>query len=161
MGERYKRTPNTSCLVCQAPIYRRPIELRRKQRVFCGSRCYGLASRKETPCVVCGVLILAHKRAKTCSRVCANTHRAGIKYKLSLPRKDKVKDQRALKLRLMDQRGTKCERCGYSKKEILHVHHRDRNRNNNDLSNLALICPNCHYEEHYLENSWLSGKVGF
>lgn len=82
-----------------------------------------------------------------------------MKYKLSLPRKDKVRNQRALKKRLLDQRGTKCERCGYSKVEILQVHHRDRNRNNNDLSNLELICPNCHYEEHYLEKSWLNGRL--
>ena len=28
-----------------------------------------------------------------------------------------------------------------------------------ELENLELICPNCHGEEHYLENSWLSGTV--
>lgn len=69
--------------------------------------------------------------------------------------RDKVVSERAIKIRLLKDRGTSCEKCGYDKKEILHVHHKDRNRNNNNLSNLELICPNCHYENHYLERSWL------
>ncbi len=51
-----------------------------------------------------------------------------------------------------------CERCGYKKFEILQIHHRDRDREHNALKNLELICPNCHYEEHYLQKSWLKNK---
>ena len=79
-----------------------------------------------------------------------------MKYKLNGPRKDKVKNQRSLKVRLLNQRGARCERCRYNKHEILQAHHKDRNTNNNELENLELICPNCHAEEHYLENSWLN-----
>ena len=64
-----------------------------------------------------------------------------------------------LKLRLIELRGQQCERCDYDKVEILHVHHKDRNHQNNDLGNLALICPNCHYEDHYLEKSWLRNEL--
>lgn len=67
-----------------------------------------------------------------------------------------MKDERAIKLRVFDSRGEKCERCGYNKKEILNVHHKDRNHDNNDLANLELLCPNCHAEEHYFKDSWLS-----
>ena len=155
MAEQYKRNPNVNCIVCNRPVYRRPILLQAsKGRAFCGLLCYGISQRIEMPCVVCGAPIVASKNAKTCSRACANTHRAGIKYKIGRPR-DKVVSERALKIRLVNQRGTKCERCGYSRVEILHVHHRDRNRDNNALENLELVCPNCHYEEHYLEKSWL------
>lgn len=41
----------------------------------------------------------------------------------------------------------KCERCG---KNLIsagipyHVHHKDGNRKNNRMSNLMLVCPNCH-----------------
>jgi 5-methylcytosine-specific restriction endonuclease McrA len=101
------------------------------------------------------VPILAGKNKKTCSRGCANTHRAGIKYKIGSP-KDKVRSDRAIKLRIIELRGSACERCRYDRVEILHIHHRDRNHANNAFSNLELICPNCHYEEHYLEKSWLS-----
>ncbi len=45
----------------------------------------------------------------------------------------------------------KCERCGYQKlTEILEVHHKDRNRENNNIENLLVLCPNCHMEEHFL-----------
>lgn len=51
-----------------------------------------------------------------------------------------------------------CEKCGYNKiPQILEVHHKDRNRQNNDISNLEILCSRCHDEEHYLTNSgkWL------
>lgn len=148
--EKYKRNPNTKCTICSKPIYKRPQQIQLSSgRVFCGQSCFGVSCRKETPCVVCGKLILSGLHKKTCSRSCANTHRAGIKYN-GRSLQDKVKSQQALKTRLLAKKGASCERCGYSKLEILQVHHKDRNRNNNDLSNLELICPNCHYEEHYL-----------
>ena len=46
-----------------------------------------------------------------------------------------------------------CERCGYrEERQILVVHHRDRNRRNNALSNLEVLCPNCHALEHRKKN---------
>lgn len=150
MVEQYKRHPNTNCFVCRKAIYRRPGEIKENGgKVFCSSACYGQDSRKETPCIVCGKPILAGLNKKTCSRACSNINRAGTKYTGRAP-KDKVKNAQALKRRLMSERGTKCERCGYEKTEILQVHHIDRDRNNNTLRNLELICPNCHYEEHHL-----------
>ena len=53
----------------------------------------------------------------------------------------------------------KCSICGWQEDErILEVHHLDENRNNNNLDNLTILCPNCHkfltlhlynYEELY------------
>ncbi len=37
-----------------------------------------------------------------------------------------------------------CVYCGFGISEILEVAHLDQNRSNNDLSNLAILCPNCH-----------------
>jgi hypothetical protein len=157
--ELYKRNSNTTCNICKKEIYRRPSEIKATSgRVFCSVICYGISQRKEIPCLVCGKMILAGFNKKTCSRSCANKNREGIKYHLGSPR-DKVKSQQALKLRLLKERGMKCERCSYNKYEILHVHHKDRNRKNNNLENLTLICPNCHYEEHLLEKSWLRKKI--
>ena len=159
MPELFKRHSNTDCFVCHKLIYRRPSEIRaNKGRIFCSSICYGISQRKEIPCVVCGKAILAGFNKKTCSRKCSNINRAGIKYKIGSP-KDKVKSQQALKLRLLEERGIKCERCKYEKYEILQVHHKDRNRTHNNLGNLELICPNCHYEEHFLEKSWLRNRL--
>lgn len=47
-------------------------------------------------------------------------------------------------------RDSKCELCGFndnfSKKT--HVHHRDRDRKNNELSNLQVLCTTCHQNLH-------------
>lgn len=43
----------------------------------------------------------------------------------------------------------KCNRCGYDKfSQALQVHHIDEDRNNNELSNLEILCPTCHWEIH-------------
>ena len=43
----------------------------------------------------------------------------------------------------------KCENCGLDKwmgKEIpVEIHHKDGDKMNNDISNLEVLCPNCHY----------------
>jgi 5-methylcytosine-specific restriction endonuclease McrA len=53
-----------------------------------------------------------------------------------------------------EQKQHSCEKCGYDKiAQILEVHHKDRNRKNNNITNLEILCPNCHDEEHYLTNS--------
>lgn len=48
----------------------------------------------------------------------------------------------------------KCNKCGYDKYlDILQVHHKDKNRLNNNIENLEILCPNCHMEFHFLEKS--------
>jgi hypothetical protein len=58
----------------------------------------------------------------------------------------------------LEQKPHVCEKCGYNKiPQILEVHHKDRNRKNNDILNLQILCSRCHDEEHYLTNTgkWL------
>ena len=150
MVEQYKRKPNTRCHICKIEIYRRPSEIKDGSSVFCSSVCYGISCRKNVACAVCGKNMLSGLNKKTCSRSCANIHRTGIMYKINRPR-DKVTSLFAIKKRLLTARGHVCERCSYDKADILQVHHKNRDRSNNSLDNLELICPNCHYEEHYLQ----------
>ncbi len=158
MTERFRRKPNAKCVVCQKEIYRRPIQLKRSEgRAYCSSVCFGIISRKLIPCANCQKPILSGLNKKTCSRACANEQRTGIKYTRD-SFKDKVRHYKSLKLRLLKLRGKKCERCDYNRYEILQVHHIDRNRLNNELNNLELICPNCHFEEHHLKDSWLNSE---
>jgi hypothetical protein len=37
-----------------------------------------------------------------------------------------------------------CAHCGYGIRDVLEVAHLDCDRSNNDISNLAILCPNCH-----------------
>ncbi len=151
MPELYKRKSNTKCTICGKEIYRRPIELvKTKGRAYCSIACYGISSRREKSCIICNKLILSSFHRITCSRECSNINRKGIKYHLGRP-KDKAEEIRAIKIKLISIRGGKCEKCDYSKSEVLQVHHKDRNIRNNDFDNLEIICPNCHFENHYLE----------
>ena len=43
----------------------------------------------------------------------------------------------------------KCNRCDLNKYESLCVHHIDLNHDNNDISNLEILCYNCHFGIHF------------
>ena len=153
MAEKYKRKPNVRCKICDKQIYKRPSQIELNGgNVFCSNACYGKYCRDEKPCIICGKMILSSLHKKTCSRTCSNKNRAGIKYGIRRPN-DKVMTQQIIKNRLIEIRGMKCESCNYNKYEILQIHHKDKDRANNKFDNLELICPNCHYERHYLERS--------
>ena len=151
MPEVYGRRPNIKCSVCNKDIYRRPLQIKNSKGIlFCSLSCNGVRNRKYTKCIVCGEKILASKNEKTCSRVCSNKSRKGIRYNIGRPL-DKVYTAQTLKIKLLQIRGKKCERCGYQSENILQVHHLNKNHSDNRIENLQIICPNCHCEEHYGE----------
>jgi hypothetical protein len=120
--------------------------------VFCSVTCSNIRNKKEcVTCVVCGNLIQRRKHAITCSRECSNKHRRGTKYNQGRPRDNATKSKR-LKKQLFLTRPKKCNRCDFDKYEILHVHHiiEKSNGGTDDLNNLELLCPNCHYWHHYI-----------
>ena len=47
----------------------------------------------------------------------------------------------------------KCEMCGESEKRIL-IHHKDKNRKNNQTNNLIAICDKCHNKIHFPDGKW-------
>ena len=51
-----------------------------------------------------------------------------------------------------------CEIC--NSKNQLRVHHKDRNRQNNDLDNLMIVCKSCHNKIHEKWKNLLSDKIG-
>lgn len=63
----------------------------------------------------------------------------------------------SLNQKLIEIRGRKCEQCGIThwlnQPIKLEVHHIDFNHQNNEDSNLILLCPNCHaYTENHSKN---------
>lgn len=44
-----------------------------------------------------------------------------------------------------------CELCKEKREYVLHWHHRDFNSKNNKISNIQVLCANCHMEVHHLE----------
>lgn len=114
--------------------------------------------RVNIPCAQCGKLLIKLKekvkKAKTglvfCDRKCKeNAQRAGGIPEMKPSRYiDGSSSYRSVAFKTYPK---KCNRCGYdSEPGILRVHHRDRNRKNNDPENLEVLCPNCHDLEHFL-----------
>lgn len=128
---------------------------------FCSKECQGKyrCRSEDRECSFCGEInkktFSAINKSKTghifCNRSCATKfnnifyHKSGKNhphYKGGTYRKKVVLD--------------KCSSCGWNKvPQILQVHHKDRNRKNNNIENLEVLCPNCHTEEHYLNKDGL------
>lgn len=51
--------------------------------------------------------------------------------------------------------GSKCKVCGTT--ENLHIHHKDKNRLNNNLSNLEVRCHQCHPSLHKTNERKVAG----
>ncbi|MBI4135881.1 HNH endonuclease [Candidatus Uhrbacteria bacterium] len=47
-----------------------------------------------------------------------------------------------------------CRKCGIYDPHVLIVHHIDKNRKNNVLSNLVWLCRNCHFLVHKYSETW-------
>ena len=134
----------TACEICGEVFSH--IASRANKAKYCSRKCYHKAQSQkgtvEYTCAHCGVKFLdapSHKR-KYCSRKCVNK----ASKEVWNPDFSTVRKQ-------MLRRGmlTACQRCGFSShQQILGVHHKDRNRNNNTLDNLEVLCPNCHSVEH-------------
>lgn len=142
-----ERKPNCHCNVCNAPIYRRPSQIKRGN-VFCSIFCAGKFSRKnEKPCPICGKIIFGN--LKTCSRSCSNKNRCGIKYD-NINRYNKANKSKALKEKISKIRGGTCEKCYNDNYNILQIHHvLEKARGGTDEeNNLLLLCPNCHMTKH-------------
>jgi RNA-directed DNA polymerase len=62
--------------------------------------------------------------------------------------RDPTKPKRVI--RLLKQQLGRCSRCGlrFTAEDVLEVHHRDGNHNNNDLTNLVLLHAHCHDVAH-------------
>jgi len=113
---------------------------------YCSPICYHKAmsrkGTKEYSCFHCQVKFLSSpsKNRKYCSKTCVNkSAKENFKPKYSTVRKAML-SRNMLK---------KCANCGFDTyPKILGVHHKDRNRDNNSLENLIVLCPNCHSIEH-------------
>lgn len=74
----------------------------------------------------------------------------GHKRKHAIPF-ESVANDGTRKLRLLEERGHRCELCGLTEwrdhKIPIEIDHIDGNPDHNDRTNLRLICPNCHAQQ--------------
>lgn len=141
-----KRRPNCTCKICGTPIYRRPVQIAGGD-VFCSSVCTGLNQRVERVCKICLKKYVGNKH--TCSRACANKARAGISYTKENKFNNAYRGA-LLKEKVAEERGGICEKCGMENYSILQIHHKkEQHKGGTDaMTNLELLCPNCHASHH-------------
>ena len=137
-------TVEKNCLICNSLFH--VIKHRETTAKYCSNKCYHKSmvgkGRTKYNCFHCHIEFFAPKSTnrKFCSRACVNkASKETFKPVFSTVRKMMLARNMILK----------CVRCGFDEiKQILGVHHIDRNRKNNELSNLEVLCPNCHSIEH-------------
>lgn len=78
----------------------------------------------------------ASNKQITCSRSCSNTY---------FRTRDGATTYRE---RALKHYGCICSSCGFSNVLALEVHHIDKNRDNNSIENLKVLCANCHTLTH-------------
>jgi hypothetical protein len=106
------------------------------------------SSDYKQECDYCGILIKRPKTKKTQKRVfCTRQHQYLYHTKQKIDNGQKLKPT-AIRYYLIATRGYECEECHltiWRNKPIpLEAHHIDGDANNNKLSNLQLLCKNCH-----------------
>jgi 5-methylcytosine-specific restriction endonuclease McrA len=81
-----------------------------------------------------------------CTRACKDEAQ---KYMTEI-QPDHYGSSKAYRTKALEFYGPVCNRCGYNDNvAALVVHHIDRDRDNNELANLEVLCSNCHAIEHY------------
>jgi hypothetical protein len=146
--ESYNKNPNL-CKCCKSPI---PYEYR-SINVFCSRSCAARinnkivdAAKPKKYCPICSKQIL--RRNKYCTRACqAIAQIKDTEERIKLGKKVYISN---VKRYIVKLRGSACEECGWNKKNpksgkcTVQLEHVDGNAENNNLSNLKLLCPNCH-----------------
>ena len=102
-------------------------------------------------CVNCGKEVTkANTMKKYCSNKCQQHFQSEEKIRLG------TAGIHCLKHHLIKHQGMKCYNCGITKWQnkdiVMDLEHLDGNSTNNDLTNLRLICPNCHSQTSTYKN---------
>ena len=171
-------TKTVNCLLCNIPFKAQVKELKRGNGKYCSRKCALTVGRNKSivtnktaikmKCAWCDKDIeVKPSRLKAikkgfcfCSRKCKEVGQSvkGIKGAQPSHYGTTHCDYRVLARNAYPH---KCNNCSYDKKVgILIVHHKDRNRENNDVSNLEILCPNCHAEEHLRNKDGIFWKMG-
>jgi YHS domain-containing protein len=125
---------------------------------FCSNQCYrdGRKNGVLLECVYCGKPVWRTqsqlKRSKSgnvfCNRGCATSFN-NTYYKSKENNPNYIDGSSSYRKLALEHYEAKCKYCGYDVVQVVQIHHIDGNRENNDLSNLEVVCRNCHGEIHF------------
>lgn len=150
------------CIECGHDFLTENKYINRGEGKFCSVRCGALynAKTKQIPntiCAFCKSLFYRPKSKNTIKRSKSGLFFCSVKHKNLAQRIVnniiKVEHYKSgigtYRQRTLESKESRCNRCGFdSTPDALIIHHKDRNRGNNELANLEVLCHNCHYLEH-------------
>jgi len=151
--------PIVKCGVCQKEFYGKPCFIKMGYCKYCSKKCQAEAQKngKYCNCFVCGRPVWRSKQyltrsksgyffcTKSCQTLWRNKYFSGEKHP-----NWRGGAHQAYRQRLMDDGADQiCSKCETGDFRVLIVHHKDRNRANNKISNLTWLCHNCHFLEHF------------
>jgi len=157
-----------NCLQCEKECFVETREINRGNGKFCSRNCSSQhrVANMTTPtpnvkCSYCSIEFYINNSKKENSRsglyFCCREHKdlaqriGGIKAIQPDHYGEINSNYRTIAFRVYNK-PQKCERCEYSVNEAaIIIHHKDRNRSNNDIDNLEVLCCNCHAIEHWGE----------
>ena len=149
---------NVRCKFCNKFFYAKPSWIKYGNAKFCSKQCQyeGAKTGKWTTCFTCQkdiyrtvkALRVSKSKKYFCNKICQTIWR---NQEFRGPRHANWKGGAHIEYReIMRKHGSKpfCKRCRNKDERVLCVHHRDKNRKNNDISNLMWLCHNCHHLIH-------------
>ena len=154
-------SPMQYCLHCNNQFTPPESEVKRGNGKFCSRKCSSThAAQKRSSarplnatCALCGKSFRKSPSKLKELNFCCRSHKdkaQRLQHRiLEIPHYSDGAFVEYRKLAL-EHYGEVCQRCGYNIHAMaLDVHYKDRNRRNNDLSNLEVVCRNCHAIEHF------------
>lgn len=146
--QEYNKNP-VKCLICNKPIeYKKRLKYK-----FCSSSCSAKhsntnRSKDHGNCIICNSK-LNYRQNKYCSQKCWGLDIQRSSNKSILNGTNKSKEPiKILKRIVVERDGNKCSICSMPsewefKPIVMILDHVDGNSENNNISNLRLVCPNC------------------
>lgn len=164
-----------NCLNCGNTFEAEQREINRGYGKFCKRKCsatYNANKRSEniSPNVICAYCkkyfylnTSKQKNSKSGLFFCCRDHKdaaqriGGIKEIMPPHYGETGGDYRTMVFKVAGKPKV-CERCGFDKHEAaIIVHHKNKDRSDNTLDNLEVLCANCHAIEHWSKDGGAEG----
>ncbi len=150
--------PVVACQVCSIKFYVKPNRLTKGWGKYCSNECKhsDLRTGMLVSCDICAKRIYKslkeQRRSKSgkffCSKSCQSIWRNSVYTGRNLANwKGGMSSYRDIMRRAKIK--PVCARCKNDDSRVMAVHHKDKDRKNNSITNLIWLCHNCHYLVHH------------
>lgn len=161
--------PIVTCLICEKEFYVKPSHQKLGWGKYCSTSCRtrGQFNGKTVTCFVCKKELYRSLKGLRksisgkffCTKSCQTIWRNTILYSGGNHPNWVSGESSYRRILKANSREQICVLCKTIDKRILAVHHYDKNRKNNTISNLVWLCYNCHYLVHHDSNEKFKLKM--